>query len=71
VLSRQQRLFAVRIPGRGEYAAALDEAVHQAVRGEKTPEEALREAAARWDEITERLGRRQQAEAYYRSLGLE
>lgn len=69
-LTRQQLLYAVRIPGHAEYFGALDEAVAKAVRGDLSPQDALGEAAARWDEITDRLGRQTQAEAYYASLGL-
>jgi len=67
---RQQWVFALRIPGRSEYLAALDEAVAAAVRGEKSPADALREAADRWRQITQRLGTESQKAAYCRSLGL-
>jgi multiple sugar transport system substrate-binding protein len=70
-LLRRQWLFAPRIPARSEYVSALDEAVHQAVRGEKSPAEALQWAAARWGEVTERLGPERQKAAYLHSLGLE
>jgi ABC-type glycerol-3-phosphate transport system substrate-binding protein len=69
-LSRQQWLFALRISGRGEYLKALDEAVQQAVLGQKPPKEALRQAAARWREITKRHGTEAQRAAYRHSLGL-
>jgi multiple sugar transport system substrate-binding protein len=69
-LNRQQCLFALRIPGRAEYLKALDEAVRQAVRGQRSAKEALAQAAARWREITQRLGREGQRAAYRRSLGL-
>jgi len=70
-LSRTQFLFALRIPGRPEYMAALDDAVQQAVRGDRTPREALQEAAARWRKITRRLGTETQRKAYWHSLGLD
>ncbi len=70
-LSRPQYLFALRIPGRTEYLSALDQAVHQAVRGEVPPQEALHQAAAKWREITERLGLEAQRQAYWNSLGLQ
>lgn len=70
-LSRQQRMFALRIPGRAEYLAALEEGVHRAVRGQQTPEESLARVAALWGGITQRLGRDRQAQAYRRSLGLD
>jgi multiple sugar transport system substrate-binding protein len=69
-LSRQQLMFALRIPCRGEYLAALDEAVQQAVRGQQKPQDALRQVKTRWQEITSRLGLDRQREAYRRSLGL-
>jgi len=67
---RQQWVFALRIPGRSEYLAALDEAVAAAVRGEKSPADALQDAADRWRQITERLGTEPQKAAYLQSLGL-
>ena len=69
-LSREQCLFALRIPGRAEYLKALDEAVQQAVRGEKPPREALAQAAARWREITKTRGIEAQRTAYRHSLAL-
>jgi multiple sugar transport system substrate-binding protein len=68
---RGEWLFALRIPGRAEYLSALDEAVQRAVRGEQSPTEALRQAATRWQEITERLGADRQKAAYLHSLGQE
>jgi ABC-type glycerol-3-phosphate transport system substrate-binding protein len=69
-LSREQAMFALRIPGRAEYLAALDEAVQQAVLGRQKPLDALRQVKLRWQEITSRLGLDRQREAYRRSLGL-
>jgi ABC-type glycerol-3-phosphate transport system substrate-binding protein len=60
-----------RIPGHEQYLAALDLAVQQAVSKEKTPAEALRQAAEAWRELTKKLGADQQKAAYMRSLGLE
>jgi multiple sugar transport system substrate-binding protein len=70
-LSRQAHLFAVRIPGRSQYTAALDTAVHRAVNGEKSSADALSEAAAEWRRITNTLGQGAQRKAYRQSLGLE
>jgi multiple sugar transport system substrate-binding protein len=70
-LSRPQCMFAPRIPGRREYLAALDQAVHRAVRGEQSPQASLAEAAGTWREITERLGRELQRKAYWASLGVQ
>ncbi len=71
ILSGEQRLFAIRIPGRTEYLAALDRAVQQAAGGELLPKESLDEAASRWKEITGRLGVDEQRKAYSASLGLD
>jgi len=68
---RQQWLFALRIPGRTDYLAALDDAVGRAVRGEQSPAEAMRQAAQQWRKITQRLGPESQRRAYLRSLELE
>jgi len=69
--TRGQWLFAPRLPGHAEYLAALDDAVRRAVSGQRSPQEALTEAAARWQEITARLGLEAQRSAYLRSIGLE
>ncbi len=67
----EQWLGALRLPGRAEYLAALDEAVAAAVRGDKSAQEALLEADAKWSKITAPLGRDRQKAAYRHSLGLE
>jgi multiple sugar transport system substrate-binding protein len=64
-------LISVRIPGRRRYLAALDQAVHAVLRGEKAPQEALDVAAAKWEQITDSIGRDMQRDAYQRSLGIE
>jgi ABC-type glycerol-3-phosphate transport system substrate-binding protein len=69
-LSRQQWLFALRIPGRGEYLAVLDEAVQASIRGSKDPQAALDGVAGRWKDITLRIGLEAQRTAYQHSLGL-
>ncbi len=71
ILCRPQWMFALRIPGRAKYLAALDEAVHRAVRGEQSPEESLRQAAETWRQITDELDPDEQRKAYWLSLGLE
>ena len=67
---RQEWLFALRIPGRAEYLVALDEAVRQALSGDKSPQDALREAAGKWQSITDRLGKEKQRRAYRKCLEL-
>jgi multiple sugar transport system substrate-binding protein len=69
-LSRPESVLSVRLPGRDEYLVALDEAVSRVVRGEASSKDALQEAAAKWNVITDRIGRDKQKEAYRRSLGL-
>ena len=69
-LSRGQFLASLRIPGRADYLAALDDAVQAAVRGKQTPAEALKAAAEKWREINSRMGLQQQKAAYLHSLGL-
>jgi ABC-type glycerol-3-phosphate transport system substrate-binding protein len=68
---RREQWLAFRLPGREEYLAALDEAVRSAVQDQSSPAEALRQAAARWREITEKRGKEAQRKAYLHSLGLE
>lgn len=70
-LSRQQYLAVPRMPGEAEYLAALDLATRQVLRQEKSAEESLAEAAVKWREITDRLGRDQQKAAYRTSLEFE
>ena len=69
-LSRQHCVFALRLPGRAQYLAALDEAVQKALTGKASPQTALDQAAAAWKEITKRLGLERQRDAYRHSLGL-
>jgi hypothetical protein len=70
-LRHEQWLGALRLPGRAEYLAALDEAVVAAVKGDKSALDALLEADSKWQKITERLGVDRQRAAYRHSLGLE
>ena len=70
-LRHEQWLGALRMPGRAEYLAALDEAVAAAVGGKKAPLDALLQADKKWREITARLGLDRQRAAYRHSLGLE
>jgi multiple sugar transport system substrate-binding protein len=70
-MRHEQWLGALRMPGRAEYLAALDEAVAQTVRGEKSAMNALLQAEKKWRTVTERLGVDRQKAAYRHSLGLE
>src|SRR5262249_12280842 len=51
-LTLPRALTGVVLPGRADYLAALDRAVHATLSGEKTAAAALSEAAKRWREIT-------------------
>ena len=69
--TRVSSLSPPRIPGRARYMEALDNAVHQALVGNLSAQEALDEAATQWREITSSLGVEAQSVAYRRSLGLD
>jgi multiple sugar transport system substrate-binding protein len=70
-LERPQGLEALRLPGRADYLAALDEAVQSAVRGNASPSDALKRAAQQWKKITERLGLEKQKSAWLHGQGLD
>lgn len=69
-LTGQEWIFALRVPGRDRYLAALDHAVAQSIQGDISPTDALTAAADRWREITAQLGVDAQRSAYRQSLGL-
>jgi multiple sugar transport system substrate-binding protein len=54
-----------------EYLAALDEAVQDAFEGKSPPADALSQAAEKWRQITDKLGKDRQKTAYLHSLGLD
>ncbi len=51
------------LPGVIEYRTALDTALQQALAGQKTPQQAMKDCAAEWNKITERIGRDKQIKA--------
>lgn len=59
-----------RIPGIFDYYIAAEEQVALAVAGEKSAQEALDAAAAKWQEITDRNDRATQLALYKAALGL-
>ena len=67
--NNEQQLPYLRIPGAFSYWLALDLHVSEALSGQLSPEEALKATAADFEEITYRLGRDKQAQAYRESLG--
>jgi ABC-type glycerol-3-phosphate transport system substrate-binding protein len=68
-LSLPQVSPGMRLPGRTDYLAALDKAVHSAIAGEATPAELLAETKKQWAEITQAIGVEEQTLANLRSLG--
>jgi multiple sugar transport system substrate-binding protein len=58
------RVIDARIPGAFSYGDALEAQLNSVVLGEKTPQEAMDDCAAKFDEITTDLGRAPQVEAY-------
>jgi multiple sugar transport system substrate-binding protein len=69
-LANTNVVWDITIPGAAEYYQALDKLIHKAVLGKLQPQEALDLAAARWEEITDRLGREKQIQTYRASLNL-
>lgn len=69
-LEHDNAVFDLRLPGFPEYKDALELAVSKALAGQASAEEALAEAAATWEEITDRLGRDDQKALYRASVGL-
>ena len=60
----------LRIPGAARYFDAIDAQISLALAGDKTPQEALDDAARQWELITEELGREVQLRVFRASLGL-
>ena len=59
----------LRIPEMARYQEALDTELAIAVAGEKTPQQALDDAAKAWDKITDEIGREKQIELYRIAIG--
>jgi ABC-type glycerol-3-phosphate transport system substrate-binding protein len=71
IQSRSSGMPCLRIPGTRRYMEVLDDVIARACQGTVSPTEALTEAAAAWQKITEELGIEAQRTAYRHSLGLE
>jgi multiple sugar transport system substrate-binding protein len=67
----EQQFPYLRIPATFEYWTALDTNLSDAATGQATPEEALKDTAGEFEDITERLGREQQLKIYKTSLNLD
>jgi multiple sugar transport system substrate-binding protein len=64
-------LTFLRIPGTFEYWDILDKNLSAAMSGGKTAQDALDETATSWEQITDRIGRDSQLEAYQAAIGYE
>ena len=63
-------IYPLRIPGYLQYKDALELAISKALSGQATAQEALDEAAAEWEVITDSIGREAQKDAYLSSIGI-
>jgi multiple sugar transport system substrate-binding protein len=61
----------LRIPGMFGYLTALDIHLYEAAQKQLTPAEALQETTLDFEELTNRLGRENQAKVYRASLGFQ
>lgn len=59
----------MRITGTQEYYDILDSNLSAAMSGAKTPQQALDDTAAAWEQVTDRLGRDKQLKAYQEAIG--
>lgn len=71
VSNHPNAVFDVRIPGAARYQEAVELELTRALSGEISAQEAMDNAAAAMEEITEELGRDSQLAAYKAHLGLE
>jgi hypothetical protein len=69
-LTTSPHCFALRVPHRDAYLAALDKAVASAMAGAKSPQDALSEAADEWRQIARQDGDDAHQQVLGRNLGL-
>lgn len=62
-------LTYLRIPGTFEYWDILDKNLSATMAGELTPQQALDDTAAAWEQVTDRLGRDAQIQNYQEAIG--
>jgi multiple sugar transport system substrate-binding protein len=67
----KNKAYDLRIPATGEYYDTLESEITKAYAKQISPQQALDNAAALWEKITERLGRNKQIEYYRQSLNLQ
>lgn len=65
------RVFDLRVPGVNEYMSSLATEVAAALAGQKSSQQALDDAAAEWNAITERVGPDQVQAAYRNVVAIE
>jgi len=68
-IAHPNAVLDLRITGTAEYQQTLDVEITRAIAGEISAQEALDNAAAAWNEITDRLGRENQLAQYRSSVG--
>ncbi len=68
-INHPNAVLDLRITGTAEYQQTLDVEITRAIAGEISAQEALDNAAAAWEEITDRLGRENQLAQYRNSVG--
>ncbi len=66
--SHPNRIVDLRIPGQGEYWIAAEDEWTRAISGEITAQEALDNAAAKWEQITDKYDREKQKALYKASI---
>jgi multiple sugar transport system substrate-binding protein len=71
LLATETPIMIPRVPGIDEYLDSLAEAVRTATPGDLAAKAALELDAAKWETITDRLGRESQAKSYRRHLGID
>jgi multiple sugar transport system substrate-binding protein len=68
-IAHPNAVLDLRIRGSAEYMNVLDTEISRALANEITPQEALDNVAAAWQEITDRLGREEQLRQYRNAVG--
>jgi len=71
MLSSNNRVFYLRIHNSRQYMKTLGIGVYRALSGYSTEQEALDYVAKAWDDLTERIGRDKQREAYSQMVKME
>jgi len=67
----KNRVFDLRVPGNGQFMSALADGVALALAGQKTPQQALDDVAAKWNDILNQIGKDKVKTAYANVLKLE